>query len=372
MAATRIPFLDLKAINRSFEPELTIAARRVIDSGSYIRSEEVRRFEDDFASFIGTRHCVGVGNGYDALRLIFKAWLVMGALQEGDEVLVPANTYIASILPVVENRLRPVFVEPESGTMNIDAEALEACVTPRTRALMVVHLYGRNAITPELLAFAKERNLRVIEDNAQAAGCMGPGGRTGSLGDAAAHSFYPTKNLGALGDGGAVTTDDDDLAGMVRTLANYGSAHPGHNDVPGVNSRLDEIQAAMLRVKLGRLDEDNEKRRHTARYYFSNMTNDRIALPVMPQHPSGHVWHLFVIRSPQRDRLRHYLNERGIETMIHYPVPPHRQGAFGGTPAQPLPVTEKIHDEVLSLPLHPLLRDDEVTRIAESVSAFRG
>lgn len=367
----RIPFLDLKRITQSFDPELTEVVLQVLHSGSYIRGAEVKRFEEAYVAYTGCRNCVGVGNGYDALRLIFKALVMNGQLWQGDEVIVPANTYIASILPVVENQLVPVFAEPDLSTFNMSAEDVEQKITSRTRAILVVHLYGRNAMTPEIAEVARKYHLAIVEDNAHAAGCTdAEGRRTGSLGLAGAHSFFPSKNLGALGDGGAVTTNDDHLAETIRTLANYGSARKGYNQLPGVNSRLDELQAAVLRVKLPRLDRHNERRRQLAADYLRNIHHPAVALPSAPPSANEHVWHLFVIRTSQREALQQHLADRSIETLVHYPIPPHKQEAFRQMNGMHFPVTERIHREVLSLPLHPLLDDVEARRVIEAVSAF--
>lgn len=371
MTEPSIPFLDLRKTTRSFEPELTSAIQAVVASGSYIRGKQVSEFEEAYVAYTGCRHCVGVGNGFDALRLIFRAWLELGVLRSGDEIIVPANTYIASILPVTENALIPVFVEPNEATFNIDAKEIEKKITPRTRAILIVHLYGRNAMNDDIQALARKHGLKIVEDNAQAAGCWWAGRRTGSLGHAAAHSFFPTKNLGALGDGGAVTTDDGELANTVRALGNYGSAQKGHNELRGANSRLDELQAAVLNVKLPRLDRDNQRRRDIAKHYLANIHNPSVQLPQQPNSEEEHVWHLFVVRTQQRDQLQHHLLEAGIATLVHYPVPPHHQPAFKHMNDMRFPATENIHGEVLSLPLHPLLEDSEIARIIEATSAFR-
>ena len=363
-----IKFLDLKKVNQEYQPALTSAVQRVSESGSYIRGQEVSAFEIDYASYIGTKYCVGVGNGFDALLLIFKAWLNAGVMKEGDEVIVPANTYIASILAITQSRLVPVLCEPDIGTYNIDPSLIGRKISSRTRAILVVHLYGRNSFLEEVRKIADENNLRIIEDNAQAAGCIFAGKRTGSLGHAAAHSFFPTKNLGALGDGGAVTTDDADLAAMVRTLGNYGSHKKGLNDVPGVNSRLDEIQAAVLRVKLQGLDRDNDIRRSIAHFYLQSIRNPRIVLPSALAGEEEHVWHLFIVRCNKRDELQRFLADQGVETMVHYPLPPHLQGAYPEWNHLQFPVTERIHREVLSLPLHPALGRSEMQKIVEIVN----
>ena len=365
-----IRFLDLKKMNGSFQPALGKAVQQVVDSGSYIRSHEVASFERAYASYSGSKYCTGVGNGFDALRLIFKGWILSGLMREGDEVIVPANTYIASILAVTENRLKAVFVEPDRETFNIDASLVEQKITPRTRAILVVHLYGRNAFSSSISALARSYGLKIVEDNAQAAGCSYKGSRTGSLGHAAAHSFFPTKNLGALGDGGAVTTDDQELAEMVRTLGNYGSHAKGINSLPGVNSRLDELQAAVLNVKLSALDGSNGVRRGIARHYLDNITNRAIALPAAPDDDLEHVWHLFVIRCEKREALRQFLVDSGIETIVHYPVPPHLQGAYKEMNDLSFPLTEQMHREVLSLPLYPGLDESDVRQIIDAVNAF--
>lgn len=365
-----IPFLDLKKINSTFQPQLGEAVRRVVESGSFVRGSELARFEAAYADFIGTKHCVGTGNGFDALRLIFRAWITLGILREGDEVIVPANTYIASLLAVTENRLNVVLVEPDIDTFTIDPHRVGEKVTSRTRAIMLVHLYGRNAMHPQIAMLCRKYELMLVEDNAQAAGCFAGGRRTGSLGNAAAHSFFPTKNLGAMGDGGAVTTNDATLADTVRTLANYGSARKGENELQGVNSRLDELQAAVLAVKLPRLDADNGRRRLIADFYRDHIRHPEIVLPTGPQLSEEHVWHLFVVRCARRDALRTYLYDQGVETLVHYPLPPHLQRAYSGMNSLRHPITERIHREVLSLPLYPALVQEEWRRIADAVNSF--
>ncbi|HAF29710.1 MAG TPA: aminotransferase [Bacteroidales bacterium] len=368
-----IKFLDLKAINDSFEPELSQAVKRVINSGWYLLGKENEAFEQEYASFIGTKHCIGVGNGLDALRLIFKAYIEMGIMQEGDEVIVPANTYIASILAISDNRLIPVLVEPDINTYNIDPFLVEEKITKRTKAIMIVHLYGQNAMNAEIQTLAYKHNLKIIEDNAQAVGCFYADIRTGSLGDAAGHSFYPGKNLGAIGDGGAVTCNNEKLASVIRALANYGSTKKYVNDYQGLNSRLDEIQAAFLRVKLKRLDADNQRRREIAQYYIENIVHPNIILPFakgQKQITNSHIFHLFVIRTPQRDQLQQYLTKNGIQTLIHYPIPPHKQLAYMEWNGMSFPVTEKIHNEVLSLPISPVMTDIEVRKVTEILRTF--
>lgn len=366
-----IRFFDLKKLNAAHQPALGEAVQRIADSGSYIRGSEVFAFENKYASYSGVKYCTGVGNGFDALKLIFRSWIISGVLKEGDEVIVPANTYIASILAVTENKLKPVFVEPDIATYNINPSGVLEKITNRTRAIMLVHLYGRNCFSEVIRQLAEEHGLKIIEDNAQAAGCAYVGRRTGSLGHAAAHSFFPTKNLGALGDGGAVTTDDEVLAEIVRTLGNYGSRKKGINDIRGVNSRLDELQAAVLNVKLRRLDEENAMRRNIASFYLNNIKHPEIILPAATLYPEEHVWHLFVVRCERRDALQKFLADKGIESMVHYPVPPHRQPAFADLKDLRYPVSEKIHREVLSLPLNPVLAAIEMQQVAEAVGVFK-
>ena len=371
-----IKFLDLKKINDSYEPELSTAIRRVLDSGWYLLGSEASAFEAEYAQFIGCKHCIGVANGLDALRIIVKGYMELGNLKEGDEVIVPANTYIASILAITDNRLKPLLVEPTLETYNIDPFKIEQRITDRTRAIMIVHLYGQNAMHPEIQRLAEKYGLKLIEDNAQAHGCTYGRRRTGALGGAAGHSFYPGKNLGALGDAGAITTDDERLADVVRSLANYGSTMKYVNDYQGLNSRLDEIQAAILRVKLRRLEEDSVKRRNVADYYLTHINNPTISLPQI-DHTQGrasvnpsHVWHLFVIRCQERDRLQRYLTDKGIQTLLHYPVPPHKQKAYSEWNSLSLPITEQIHREVLSLPIGPVCEVDDIVRVTKAINDF--
>jgi dTDP-4-amino-4,6-dideoxygalactose transaminase len=370
-----IKFLDLKKINDSFEPLISEAIKRVLDSGWYLLGDEVNSFENEYGHFIGSRHCIGVANGLDALRLILKAYLELGVMQEGDEIIVPANTYIASILAITDNRLVPVLVEPDINTYNIDPYKIEEKITSRTRGIMIVHLYGQNAMHREIERLVKNYNLKLIEDNAQAQGCFFGEKRTGSLGDAAGHSFYPGKNLGALGDAGAVTTENDELADVIRAIANYGSKVKYQNLYKGLNSRLDEIQAAVLRIKLRRLDADNQRRREIAQYYISNITNRNVILPASGyQQPTtsylGNVWHLFILRIRNRDKLQQFLHENGIQTIIHYPIPPHKQNAYSEWSDQDLPITEKIHQEVISLPISPVINLDEINIVINRLNNF--
>ena len=331
-----IKFLDLQALNNSFEPELSESIKKVINSGWYLLGEEVTAFENEYAAFTGAKHCIGVANGLDALRLILKAYIEMGFMKEGDEIIVPANTYIASILAITDNRLVPVFTEPNISTYNIDPFLIEAKITERTRAIMVVHLYGQIAMHSHIEMLALKYSLKTIEDSAQSQGAihLNAAGNTkvaGNIGHAAGHSFYPGKNLGALGDAGAVTTNDDALADIVRTIANYGSKIKYHNSYAGVNSRLDEIQAAALRVKLIRLEKDNQHRRIVAQYYNNHINNNLFILPqcaidgLQVSHCLSHVWHLYIIRHQNRDLLQKHLEQNGIQTLIHYPIPPHNQ-----------------------------------------------
>jgi dTDP-4-amino-4,6-dideoxygalactose transaminase len=403
-----IKFLDIQKITESFEPELSQAVQRVIKRGWYLLGEEVEGFEHEYSTFIGSKHCIGVANGLDALRLIFRAYIELDVMREGDEVIVQANTYIASILAITANRLKPVLVEPDINTFNLDISLIEKHITPRTRAIMVVHLYGQACWSEQIEQIAEKFKIKIIEDNAQAAGAIvevsgckvqgagkkletyrirnqEPGRfiRTGSLGHAAGHSFYPGKNIGALGDGGAVTTDDDDLAAVVRAMANYGSSKKYVNDYKGLNSRLDEIQAAVIRVKLPRLDTDNQRRREISQYYFDNITNPYIILPGICNqksstsnviHPAlcalNHVWHLFVVRQPERDRFHKYLIENGIQTLIHYPIPAHKQRAYKEWNKLDFPITEKIHNEVLSLPVSQVMMDEDVEKVVAIVNKF--
>jgi dTDP-4-amino-4,6-dideoxygalactose transaminase len=370
-----IKFLDLKKINDSFEPQLSDSVRRVLDSGWYLQGNEVKAFENEYSVFIGNKHCIGVANGLDALRLILKGYIELGKMQEGDEIIVPANTYIASILAITDNRLIPVLVEPDINTYNIDPYRIEEKISIRTRGIMIVHLYGRNAMHHEIQHLTKKYQLKLIEDNAQAQGCFSGDERTGSIGDAAGHSFYPGKNLGALGDAGAVTTNDDELADVVRTIANYGSKVKYQNLNKGLNSRLDEIQAAVLRVKLPLLDAHNKLRHNIAQYYLNNITNPGIILPDTSeqQHSTSilrHIWHLFVIRHPERDKLQKYLDDNGIQTLIHYPIPPHKQNAFKEWNHLSFPITEKIHKEILSLPISQVMLESEVKMVIKVLNAY--
>jgi dTDP-4-amino-4,6-dideoxygalactose transaminase len=365
-----IKFLDLKAVNEQYRPEITTAIQRVLDSGWYLLGAEVSSFEEEFAEYCGAKHCLGVANGLDALILILMAYRELGIMQEGDEVIVPANTYIASILAISRAGLKPVLVEPDERTYNIDPTLIEAAITERTKAIMAVHLYGQCADMDPICAIAKKHGLKVVEDAAQAHAATYRGRKTGSLGDAAGFSFYPGKNLGALGDGGAVTTSDDTLAEAIRALRNYGSQEKYHNIYKGMNSRLDEIQAAILRVKLKYLDADTDKRRVVANTYLDQLSainHPQLILPYVADYGSP-AWHLFVVRTSKREQLAAHLGQQGVQTMIHYPIPPHRQEAYAELHHLSLPVTEAIHREVLSLPISPVLEIEDVREITELVS----
>lgn len=369
-----IPFLDLKSANNEFREKLVDACTRVIDSGWYIGGNELARFEIDFAHYCGAKHCIGVANGLDALILTFRAWKELGRLKEGDEVIVPANTYIASILAITENKLVPVFVEPDAASFNLCPENVKSALTDKTRAILPVHLYGRLADMPSLLSVAREHKLLVLEDSAQAHGASVDGRRAGNWGDASGFSFYPGKNLGALGDAGAVTTNDDDLAQVLRALGNYGSHEKYKNLYQGVNSRLDEIQAAILCVKLKYLDEQTAHRRTIAQAYLDGIANPAISLPLEPGTSAlalnSHVWHLFVVRCQQRDALQKHLAASGVQTLIHYPIPPHQQRAYPQWNALRMPLTERIHQQALSLPIGPNLTLEDVNQVVRACNSF--
>ena len=371
-----IPYLPLKELNARHATEMKEAMAEVVDSGWYLRGEQTRRFEQEYAQYIGTRYCVGCGNGLDALTLIFRAYKELGILQEGDEVIVPANTYIASILAITENNLTPILVEPRIDTFQMDDSLIEQHITKKTKAILLVHLYGYCAYTEKIAKLCDNYHLLLIEDNAQAHGCNYqlsiinyPYKKTGSLGNAAGHSFYPGKNLGALGDGGAVTTDDEQLAEVVRALGNYGSSKKYHFDYLGKNSRLDELQAALLRIKLKYLDQDNEYRQQIALRYIREINNPLLRLP-SEEYAKNSVHHIFPVLCEQRDRLQEYLREHGVETIIHYPIPPHQQPCYAAWNTLQLPVTEQIHQQELSIPLHPLLTEEEITYIIDLLNSL--
>lgn len=365
-----IKFLDLQKITTKYSNEINEAITRVLYSGWFLQGKENEVFEANYASYIGSSYAVGCANGLDALRLILRAYIELGVLNEGDEVIVPANTYIASILAITDNNLKAVLVEPNIDTYQIDDNLLESHITSRTKAVMLVHLYGQCAYTDKINSICKKHNLKLIEDNAQAHACLFQGRKTGSLGDAAGHSFYPGKNLGALGDGGAVTTDDEELAAVIRSLANYGSAKKYEFKYQGFNSRLDEVQAAVLNVKLQFLDEDTALRREVAKYYIDNIDNEKIILPQITDW-SAHVFHLFPIRCKSRNELQTYLKENGVETLIHYPIPPHKQECYKEWNSFSYPITEQIHNEELSLPISPVITIQDVNEIVRLINLFK-
>ncbi len=364
-----IPFLDLRKINGLHADEISEAVARVIDSGWYVRGEALSRFEQDYAAFIGTQFCIGVGNGFDAIDIILRAYMALGVMTRGDEVLVPANTFIASVSAITHAGLKPVFVDADPETLLLDETKIEQLITPRTKALMIVHLYGKCAYSEKIRTVCMNHHLKLIEDNAQAQGCRFGEERTGALGDVAAHSFYPGKNLGAMGDGGAVTTDDPLLAEAVSAIANYGFHKKYYARYEGRNSRLDDIQAAILSVKLQYLDEENERRKAIANVYDNNIAHPMIRLP-KNREMQDHVYHLYPILVEQRNSLQDYLQKQGIQTLIHYPVPPHRQQCFPQFHQISLPNTEKIALHELSLPISPVITDEEAYFVAETVNRF--
>ncbi|HEX8562863.1 MAG TPA: DegT/DnrJ/EryC1/StrS family aminotransferase [Flavobacterium sp.] len=377
-----IKFLDLQKINLKYQEAFRQKLDAVLQNGWFILGEEVTRFEASFAEYCGTKHCIGVGNGLDALTLIFKAYTKLGKIKKGDEVIVPANTYIASIIAILQADLVPVLVEPDIQSYNVDPKLISNKITEKTRAILAVHLYGQLADMASINTIAEKHNLLVVEDAAQAHGAVSTQltvnaeaktqssvlRKAGNLGGAAGFSFYPGKNLGALGDAGAITTNDDDLADMLRSLRNYGSKTKYYNDQIGTNSRLDELQAAFLNVKLPDLDSDNESRRELARYYIKNITNPAIITPAFADE--SHVFHLFVVRTTTRARLQQYLHQNGVETLIHYPLAPHKQKALELWNLQAFPITEKIHNEVLSLPISPIMAMEEVEQIVQKLNEY--
>lgn len=368
-----IPYLSLQKVTVRHQDEIEAAVKQVVESGWYLQGEATRHFEADYAHYIGTRYCVGCGNGLDALTLIFRAYKELGKLQDGDEVILPANTYIASILSITENGLKPVLVEPRLDTLELDDSQLMEHLSNRTRAVLLVHLYGRCAMTQQIADFCHRHHLLLIEDNAQAHGCIFDERRTGSLGDAAAHSFYPGKNLGALGDAGAITTDDASLAELCRALGNYGSLRKYVFPYKGRNSRMDEIQAAVLSVKLRYLDADNQRRKQIATYYAQHISNPVVTLPGAEAWLRGnvdHVFHIFPVLSAHRDELQDYLKQKGIGTVIHYPIPPHQQDCYLEWHSLSLPVTERIHREELSIPCNQTMTDEEVRYVVEAINFF--
>ena len=365
-----VEFLSLKKISAKYSDEIHNAINKVVDSGWYLQGIETKNFEGNYKRYIGTSHCIGVANGLDALRLILKGYIELGVMEEGDEIIVPANTFIASILAITDNKLIPVLVEPDINTYQIDENLIESMITEKTKAIMIVHLYGQCAYTTKIGDICKKHNLKIIEDNAQAVGCMFQNRKTGSLGDAAGHSFYPGKNLGAFGDAGAITSDDDKLSNIVGRLANYGSVVKYQFDYKGLNSRLDEIQAAILGVKLKYIDQDNNRRKEVARYYIENIMNEDVKLPVV-QDVDAHVFHIFPVLCKQRDQLQLHLKENGVETLIHYPFPPHKQRAYVEWNNKVFVVTEQIHAEELSLPISQVITDEEVDKVVKVMNSFK-
>ncbi|EGR0264297.1 DegT/DnrJ/EryC1/StrS family aminotransferase [Vibrio cholerae] len=370
-----IPFLDLKSINEQYQQELKQACARVIDSGWYIQGQELQQFETEFAAYCGTKHAIGVANGLDALILVLRAWKELGQLQEGDEVIVPANTYIASILAITENRLTPVLVEPNPLTYNLCPKNAEAAITSKTRAILPVHLYGQMADMPAIMDIANRHNLLVLEDSAQAHGASINGIKAGNWGHASGFSFYPGKNLGALGDAGAVTTSDDELAQTIRALGNYGSHKKYENLYQGVNSRLDEIQAAMLRVKLQHLDTETMLRKEIALSYARGINNPIFSQPISVNSTlaslEGHVFHLYVIRTEVREFLQMHLTTKGVQTLVHYPIPPHHQQAYKQWKDQFYSLTESIHQQVVSLPISPVMTEEQVSAVIAACNSFK-
>lgn len=369
-----ISFLDLKNINAQYRTELIEACTRVIDSGWYIGGKELELFETNFATYCGVKHAIGVANGLDALILTLRAWKKLGKLRDGDEVIVPSNTYIASILAITANNLTPILVEPNVDTYNIDPLKIEQVITSKTKVILPVHLYGQLADMPKIMEIAKKHNLLVLEDSAQSHGAQIQGKKAGNWGDASGFSFYPGKNLGALGDAGAVTTNDEELANMLKALRNYGSHEKYKNLVPGVNSRLDEIQAAMLDIKLKFLDNETEHRRQIAHLYLTEIHNSSIILPLIDIDATEykqHVWHLFVIRTEYREALQKYLADNNVQTLIHYPIPPHQQQAYKEWNDLSYPISEQIHDQVISLPIGPTLSLEEAAKIIDLCNQFK-
>lgn len=365
-----VNFLELKRLNAEYENELKQACARVIESGWYILGAETEKFEQEFANYCGVKHCIGVANGLDALTLTLKAWREQGKINKGDEVIVPGNTYIASVLAVTEADLVPVFVEPNEVTHNICPNAIEAAITDKTKVIIPVHLYGQLADMPTIMALATKHQLLVLEDSAQSHGAELEGKRSGAWGDASGFSFYPGKNLGALGDGGAITTDDDELAETLRALRNYGSHIKYQNLYKGLNSRLDEMQSAMLSVKLKYLPAQTNARQKLAEFYLREIDNSYVTLPEVTE-PLAHVWHLFVVRTPHREALVEHLTECGIQTQVHYPIAPHKQQAYSELNHLCLPMTEQLQEEVLSLPMSPYLTEQERTAVVEAINSFK-
>lgn len=362
-------FLNLQKVTARYSEEIHAAVKRVIDSGWYLQGMENEKFESNYAKYIGTDYAIGVANGLDALIWIFRAYIEMGIMRPGDDVIVPANTFIASILAITENGLNPILIEPNIQSYQIDDSKIENAITPKTKAILLVHLYGQCSYSERIGAICKKYNLKLVEDNAQAHGCLYNGAKTGSIGDASGHSFYPGKNLGALGDGGAITTNDQDLANIVRSLANYGTTLKYICKYTGRNSRLDEIQAAILDVKLKYLDDDIKKRKEIAKHYINRIKHPKIVLPDISDW-NAHVFHIFPIRCRQRNELQQYLANGGIQTLIHYPVPPHKQECYKIWNTFSLPITEQIHNEELSLPISPVMEMEEVETVIDLINKW--
>ena len=365
-----IKFLDLQKINLKYQQEIEDVLLQTFRSGWYLLGEKTKVFEKNLAAYIDSKYALGVANGLDALRLIFRAYIELGVMTPGDEVIVPANTYIASVLAISDNGLIPVFVEPDHNTYNIDISKIEDRITPKTKGILIVHLQGRVIFSDELKNIAEKYHLKIVEDNAQAIGAEWKGIKTGNLGDASGFSFYPGKNLGALGDAGAVTTNDQQLFETIRALGNYGSNQKYVNIYKGLNSRMDELQAAVLNIKLKYISHENETRREVAKKFIAGITNPKITLPENPIDEKEHVWHVFVIRTENRDALQTYLTEKGIQTIIHYPIPPHKQQAYKEYNDLSFPVTEKMHEEVLSLPISSVLEEEEIETIIKIINEF--
>jgi len=365
-----IPFLNLKKINDEYSDEIHDAVNKVISSGWYLQGEANSAFEKNYSNYIGTKHTIGVANGLDALRLVLRAYIELGVIGEGDEIIVPANTYIASVLAITDNNLVPVFVEPNPETLQIDDNRIQEAISGKTKAIMIVHLYGRCSYTDKIGSLCKQYDLKLIEDNAQAHGCFFGNIKTGAIGDASGHSFYPGKNLGAFGDAGGVTTNDDELANIIRALANYGSSEKYVSKYKGLNSRLDEIQAAVLDVKLKYLDKDIEARKNVARRYINEINNPLVLILPLSDWRS-HVFHLFPVFSKKRDELQQHLKNNGIQTLIHYPIPPHKQLCYQEYNEMSYPITEKIHDEELSLPISPVMTDNEISSVIAAINKWK-
>ena len=366
-----IKFLDLKKINEKYNAELINAFQNVLDSGWYIMGRNLEQFENEFAKYCNVNHCIGVANGLDALILVLRAWKELGYLKDGDEVIVPSNTYIASILAISENNLVPVFAEPDKTTYNINIDSINAVKTERTKVILPVHLYGKVCPMDEIKEFADNNQILVLEDCAQAHGAELLSRKAGSWGNAGAFSFYPGKNLGALGDAGAITTDNDELATTLKALRNYGSHIKYKNQFKGVNSRLDELQAALLMVKLPNLDNENHRRRKIAKLYKEYINNKNIMLPTHPDNDPEHVWHLYVIQTNHRQELVDYLDAKGIQTLVHYPIPPHQQNAYKELNDSSYPISEQLHQTVLSLPISPVMTDEEVSYVIKTINGWK-